>query len=398
MKIQIKVRAICVASVLYFMSVSSPGVAGAPTVVYRHVHSTDLPQLLESGPSGNLAAFKKAILTQVEDCVKNPSQRQYQLDDRKISMRDWCVVTGRRVLAIAGQVHTLKDLFKRLRVELDWYRSSGTNQSDQVTFTGYYSPSLEASRKPQGPFVYPIYKKPTDLVLVNLNGKKVWRRKNRDGSYSLYDDRKAIDLDGSLQGKGLEIAYARDLLSVFILQVQGSGILNIHEPDGSTSRVMINYAAQNGHPYVALRRVLQEQGVADEYLTIPGMRKWFDENQKLLIPTLIKNPSYVFFAEGKDGPYGATSLILTPWHSVAIDPQFTPLAGLLMTSAQRPHFVGGELKGWKPFTSLVLAQDTGGAIVGPGRVDFYFGEDSYSELAGGHMNQTGELYLGVVRD
>jgi membrane-bound lytic murein transglycosylase A len=158
----------------------------------------------------------------------------------------------------------------------------------------------------------------------------------------------------------------------------------------------VNYAASNGHPWVSIAKILRSEGVPEEYLTIPGVRKYFDLYPDRMMPTLIQNPSYVYFQFDGDGPYGSDSVLLSPRHSVAIDTRVFPQGAVTMFSTQRPDMKGDEFEGWKDFTTLAVTQDTGGAIVGPGHVDIYWGDDDYAEQASGRMQQNGTLYMAVI--
>jgi len=167
---------------------------------------------------------------------------------------------------------------------------------------------------------------------------------------------------------GREIVWVDDALEAFFLQVQGSGRVQL--PDGSVIRV--GYADTNGQPYRSIGRVLIERGeLSFEQASMQGIQAWTRANPARRDELLNQNPSYVFFRElpvgdPNAGPVGALNVPLTPGYSVAVDPQFVPLGAPVLLSTQHPS-TGA------PLQRLVLAQDTGGAIRGPIRFDFFWG-------------------------
>ncbi len=345
---------------------------------------------------GAYAEYVAGLHREVDSCKKLVKEKEVQpgftFGKRKVRLKQWCVETGQAILDYAKQADSFKKLYALLLKNMEWYRVGSKQNPNPMKITGYYFPTVEASLNPDSLYRYPIYQKPDDLVYVNVNGKKVWRKKNADGEYELYHDRHAIDHDGVLKGRGFEIAYAKDLLSVANLQVEGSGQLLIEAPQGFSKKLIVNYAAQNGRSYVALRRILKEKGVEEKYLTQQGQKQYFTEHPEELENVLNQNPSYVFFKESEMGPLGATGTILTASHSIAIDRKFNPLSAFGIMKSKRAVFNNkDELLGFEDFVTFIITQDVGGAINGTDRIDYYFGEDHYAELAAGVMNQEGEL-------
>lgn len=364
-----------------------------PTQSLRKISATELPSLT---PDGSWADLQISLRRQLASCAKLDPSEIWKFGKRRVSRRTWCTDTSAAFLALMRESRGFSELFEKAKQKFEWYQSIGRDQQGSVLFTGYYSPLLSGTTQPDSQFRYPLYRKPDDLVLVEINGKKVWRKKNSDGTFSPYFDRKAIDVDGVLAGQGLEIAYIDDFFSASIFHVQGSGSIRIELPDGSHKRMMLNYAAQNGHPYVSPRKILADQGVPEEYLTIPGQRRYFQENPDKLVSTLIQNPSYIFFTESDEGPYGVEEILLSPGHSIAVDLRHFPVGALAFFKSERPVLDGRTVVRWEPFTRFAMNQDTGGAIRGPGRVDIYWGEDEYAEIAAGTMAQSGALYFAIL--
>lgn len=242
--------------------------------------------------------------------------------------------------------------------------------------TGYYEPEIVGSRTRGPGFAVPVYKRPPDLVDVDLGlfsddlkGRKIRGRLDRQTLMPYYD-RAAID-DGALAGKGLEIAWAADPIEFFFLQIQGSGRLRL--PDGQIMR--IGYDSQNGREYLAVGRTLRDRGVLKPgQATMDGIISWLRANPDEGRALMRQNKSYVFFRELKGaGPLGAMEVPLTPGGSVAADPSFVPLGA--------PLWLG---EGPAGLERIWVAQDTGGAIKGANRFDTFWGAgDEARRIAGG---------------
>lgn len=356
----------------------------------RKVNSSELPDL---PPEGDVASLTLAVRRQLDQCAKQDEQETFVFGERTVTRKEWCLKLGNALLQLAVEEKTMARVWERARTEFEWYQSVGDDGRGSVLFTGYHFPSLPARTTPDARFKYPLYRQPNDLVRVMENGQLVWRRKTADQQYVPYFTRAEIDGGGALAGQGLEVGYVADPLDAAIFQIEGAGALLFPGPQGTERRVILNYAAQNGHPYVGIAQILRDQGVASEFLTVPGMRRYFATNPEALTPVLNQNPSYVFFREGLEGPYGK-EVLLTPGHSIAIDPSAFPYGALTFFKAQRPTQDGSA---FVDFSRLALTQDTGGAIRGPGRVDIYWGEDAYAETASGLMSSRGTLFLAVPR-
>ncbi|WP_250645459.1 murein transglycosylase A [Salidesulfovibrio onnuriiensis] len=266
----------------------------------------------------------------------------------------------------------------------------------QTLMTGYYEPWLEASPVRTEEFKYPLYGLPADHKMVDLGqfhprwkGQQLVYRMTEDGIVPYYD-RKAIDGQGALDGKGNELGWARDLVDVFMLQVQGSGRLVM--PDGSVRHIL--YAGKNGHPYVSVGKVLIDQGlVPREEMSMKRIKRFFEENPDKCREMLFRNPSYVFFRLHDEGPFGSIGKVLTPMVSVAVDRNYVPLGSLMLLDSVIPRVGGG---GEKEFRSLVTAQDTGGAIKNT-RCDLFCGTGTDAEYLAGHLQHNATLYMLVSK-
>lgn len=267
-------------------------------------------------------------------------------------------------------------------------------------FTSYYEPAIEASLTPSSVYAYPIYAVPDDLQVLDLTpfhprfkGQRlIYRVQN--GKIVPYHDRLAIDSDNRLAGKGLEVAWAKDPVDIFFLQIQGSGRLIL--PDGREMHVL--YAGKNGRQYVSLGRVMKEMGLLDpDNVSMQSIRAYLDQHPHRTKELLGTNPSYVFFRLSDNGPYGAINQPLTARVSLAVDPALLPLGGLLAFTVPLPEKgPDGAFRPGSPFTGIGLAQDTGGAIKGH-RLDFFSGYGDDATWIAGHMNTPGTVWLLLPR-
>lgn len=257
--------------------------------------------------------------------------------------------------------------------------------------TGYYEPVVRGSRAKKKPYLTPVFGPPADLVVVDLA--------------DLYPELKHMRLRGRIEGRKLIPYFSRadwaseekrragdallwvaDPIDFFFLQIQGSGQVVLD--DGG--RVRIGYADQNGHPYRSVGTWLIEQGELQAgQASMQGIKAWAEKNPKRLQELLNTNPSLVFFRElpvNGDGPPGALGVPLTPERSIAVDPRHTPLGAPVWLATSHPNSD-------QPLSRLMLAQDTGGAIRGPVRADFYWGSGTEAGTRAGRMKQPGRMWV-----
>lgn len=266
--------------------------------------------------------------------------------------------------------------------------------------TGYYEPLLQGARLPDGQHRYPLYRRPPDLVSVDLGlfdpelqGRRVAGRVDR-GKLVPYADRAAID-GGALAGRDLELLWVDDPVQRFFLEIQGSGQVRL--PDGAIVRV--GYADQNGRPYRAIGKDLIELGaIPREQMSMQAIRDWLEAHPDQAQAMMARNASFVFFREMPElatapGPVGAQGAPLTPGRSLAVDRKFLPLGAPVWLDSTAPYADGD-----RPLRRLVVAQDTGGAIKGPVRGDVFWGAGPQAEQLAGHMKSPGRLYILLPRE
>jgi membrane-bound lytic murein transglycosylase A len=262
--------------------------------------------------------------------------------------------------------------------------------------TGYYEPLLRGSRRPSARYRFPVYGVPDDLLVIDLSElypelKGMRLRGRREGRRVVpYYDRAQIE-EGRAAVHGKEIAWVDDAVDLFFLQIQGSGRLRLD--DGSTLR--LGYADQNGHPYRSIGRWLVERGELPlDKASMQGIREWARQNPGRLNEMLNHNASYVFFRElpsDSPGPLGALGVPLTARRSIAVDPRFVPLGAPVYVATTWPNST-------KPLNRLVLAQDTGGAIRGAVRADFFWGFGAEATREAGRMRQPLLMWVLLPKD
>jgi membrane-bound lytic murein transglycosylase A len=264
-------------------------------------------------------------------------------------------------------------------------------------FTGYFEPEVEGSLARSQAFPCPILARPADLVTLPqgeiLAGSDVPLssvRRQVDGRLLAYPDRAAID-KGALAGQGLELVWLRDRVEVFIIQVQGSARVRL--ADGNAIR--LRYAGRNGWPYTSIGRLLIEKGaVAAEAMSLEALTGWLRANPEDAQALMRRNASYVFFAIDEalgpdDGPIGGAGLSLTRSRSIAIDRSLWPYGLPFWIDVDRPE-PEGRFGRWQ---RLVIGQDTGAAIVGPGRVDVFFGSGAAAGALAGRQRHHGRAFV-----
>ena len=269
------------------------------------------------------------------------------------------------------------------------YAVVSSESGDSGLITGYYEPIIDGSRTPSAAHRYPIYGVPADLVVVDLGAVSAETRPLRlrgrlDGRRLVpYYSRGEIDARGDFAAP--VIAWSGDPVELFFLQIQGSGQVRLENGE----RIRVGYADQNGHPYRSLGRHLIERGeLVLEQASMQGIKVWAAANPQKLQEALNQNPSYVFFRElpATDGPIGALNIPLHAERSLAVDRRFVPLGAPVYLATTFPLSE-------EPLERLMSAHDTGGAIRGVVRADFYWGTGPEAGAQAGRMRQQGRMWL-----
>lgn len=273
------------------------------------------------------------------------------------------------------------------------YKVVNADGSDNGLVTGYYEPLLRGSRKRGGPYQTPLYRAPEDLLTIDLASvypdlKNMRLRGRVVGNKVVpYFSRAELLQSGALNGK--ELVWVDDPVEAFFLQVQGSGRVVLND---SQETVRLAYADQNGYPYKSIGRYLVDKGeMSLSQASAQGIKAWVVANPTRQNELLNVNPSYIFFKEEKitdpsKGPKGAMGLPLTPQRSIAVDPQHIPLGAPVFLATTQPNSEA-------TLQRLVLAQDTGGAIRGAVRADYFWGFGNEAGEKAGGMKQRGLMWV-----
>ncbi|MFK8105083.1 MAG: murein transglycosylase A [Saprospiraceae bacterium] len=254
------------------------------------------------------------------------------------------------------------------------HRIKGKDGRGNVHFTGYFTPVLKVKKTADAVYKYPFYTRPKNWV-----GK--------------LPTREQIDGEGVLKNKGLELAYAKNLVDIYFMQVQGSGV--VEYPDGSQQ--LFAFDGSNGHRYRSIGKYMIAQGITTpENVSLTRLRKFFDQNPALLEEVLFVNSSYVFFTPAKSmKTTGAGVVPLTTDYSIAVDPRYIPLGSCVLAAVpvldKRRNFSHHEFR-------LLLAQDIGGAIKGAGHVDLYTGVGRNAQRKASALHHYGGLWLLLPKD
>lgn len=265
-------------------------------------------------------------------------------------------------------------------------------QTREGLFTGYYEPQLRAAAEGDEKAT-PLYARPDDMITVNLGdfrpelkGEQISGRV-KGVQLVPYHTRAEIEA-GALTGRAEVLALVDDPVDAFFLHIQGSG--QVVQSDGSIAR--IGYAAQNGHKYVAIGRELIARGVmTKEDVSMQSIRVWLEQNPDQAQDLMNANPSYIFFQHlGEAGPLGAEGVVLTPHRSLAVDRRRIPYGAPVFIDVNAPE---GEGR----ISQLMIAQDTGGAIRGAVRGDYFWGAGSDAAHKAGLMKSRGHAWLLLPR-
>ena len=276
------------------------------------------------------------------------------------------------------------------------YKTTNVDGADSGLITGYYQPILKGSRIKSAKYPFPLYTTPPDLITVELDGLfpelKYKRVRGRVVGNKLvpYFNRAEIETDNS-PIKGRELVYIDNIVDVFFLQIQGSGVVQFENGE----QIMVGYADQNGHSYNSVGRLLIERGeLTSANASMAGIKNWVKNNPLKFRELLNNNPSFVFFRElpsGLPGPIGALGVPILAERAVAVDPKFVPLGAPVFLSTTQPN-------NNKPLKRLMMAQDTGGAIKGGVRADFFWGAGAEAGAKAGAMKQSGKIWVLLPKE
>lgn len=273
---------------------------------------------------------------------------------------------------------------------------TGSDQPGQVT--GFYEPVVNARRECDRQFSTPIYARPPDLVAINNENRPAgidqsyrFGRQVSDGVIEAYFDRSQINA-GAISKTTAAIAFLEDPIEAFFIHIQGAARLELQ--DGTTMR--ITYDGKSGHPFTAIGKLLvQRKEIDAKHVSMQNIKKWLRSHPEQAARLMEENKSYIFFKQSEStglghGPIAAAKVPLTTGRSLAVD--------RLIHTFGTPIFVNAESVNGDPFSRLMIAQETGSAIVGPTRGDIFFGSGEEAGEAAGAVNSKCEFTVLVPKD
>ncbi|MCC6361419.1 MAG: MltA domain-containing protein [Phycisphaerales bacterium] len=301
------------------------------------------------------------------------------------------VASLQALLLVLQQAQSPQDFDAAIRERFDVYQSVGCDDRGTVLYTGYYTPIFEGRKQREGPFQYPLYKAPPDLV-ADAEGN-VQGRRTPDGRMVPYMTRREIEQSGQLEGT--ELAWLKSPFEAYVVTVQGSAKLRL--ADGSLWE--IGYAGNNGHDYVPIAKAMIADGaIRAEDLSLQTLLRYFRDHPQDVSKYAWQNPRYVFFKETSGGPFGSIGVPVTSFRSVATDKQIFPRAAPAFLDTQLPQAdVNGNVT-QMPYGEFACDQDTGGAIRAAGRCDVYMGVGAAAESLAGRTYAEGRLYYIFLKD
>lgn len=339
--------------------------------------------------------YREALRTFLVSCdaiVRKSPDQPFGGDPRMGTVGEWVAICeGAKEYADAPQQAV------RYFIESNFepYTVAGDGKREGL-FTGYFEPELDGSWEPGGRYTVPLYTRPDDVIGANLGQfREEWEGTNIagrivDGQYVPYFTRAEINA-GALAGRGLELLWVDDAVDAFFLHIQGSGRVTL--PGGGYVRV--GYAGRNGHRYVPIGRELVAIGaLTQDTVSMPSIRAWLDTHALAAQDLMNRNPSYIFFRVLEEtAPVGAQGVPLTPGRSLAVDARHIPYGVPIWLDTRDPR----DEKRRTPLRRLMVAQDTGSAIKGGVRGDFFWGAGQMAAYAAGVMKEPGVYYVLLPR-
>lgn len=253
-------------------------------------------------------------------------------------------------------------------------------------FTGYHTLTVSGSLESRGPFVFPVYSRPE-------SGADVLR------------SRSAIDFHGALLDKGLELFYAKDLFTLYLLHTEGSGFVRLTNK-GVSRDFYVTFAGTNKRPWRWISTYMLEKGwIANP--SVAAVRRYLDAHPEKHEEIFSTCPGYVYFQLSNEPPLGCDQAVVTDGRTIATDKELYAFKGLLAyVSSERPVDNGDydldqedvSRIPFQPFSRFVLDQDTGGAIKGKGRADIYFGKDPYAQYAATYQARAGKMFFFMASE
>ncbi len=275
------------------------------------------------------------------------------------------------------------------------YLLLGNDGEKEGLITGYYEPILKGSLTKSEKYPYPIYQKPHDIVTIDLSDQyeelAEYRLRGRVIGNRVIPYSSREQIENSEDDALVPICFVEDKVERFFMQIQGSGKVKLE--DGTILNV--GYAEQNGWPYYAIGRKLIEDGhIPQEDISLQSIKGWLEQNPKRVDEILNLNQSYIFFQKSEKGATGSLGVELVANRNLAVDRKYIPLGFPVFIDTTNPLDN-------TPIQQLMVAADTGGAIKGEIRADFFFGTGEVAKELAGKMKQKGKLFIlipNIIKD
>lgn len=335
----------------------------------------------------NFQDFAQAYNRSCEAVLKKSSQNLFGANDKFGKAQEWQIACRKFKKINQGNTTDMRHFFEQ---NFTPYIATAGSDSEGL-FTGYYEASLNGSKIRKAPYLYPLRARPDDLVMVNLGefrdelkGQRIAGRV-KGGNLKPYETHAEIVAGRLPKNQDRALIWVDSPIDAFFIQIQGSGVVALD--DGTTMRV--GYAGQNGHPYYAIGRELVKKGaLRKDEVSLQSIKKWMKDNPDQAQSLMTTNKSYVFFRELEGaGPVGGQSVPLTAQRSLAIDRSIIPYGMPVWLSAEHPA------EGQEDINRLMVTQDTGGAIRGPVRGDYFWGYGAKAESMAGTMKSKGRYWF-----
>ncbi len=345
-------------------------------------------------PSWNNEDYKDFAQAYQRSCnriLKRNSQSNFDENPIFGKMQEWQIACRKFDKINSKNPTALRQFFEQ---NFTVYKVYGDNDPTGL-FTGYYEASLKGSKTRKGSYQYPLRARPDDLVMVDLGefreelkGQRIAGRV-KSGRLKPYETHGEIAAGQLPSSQDKTLVWVDSAVDAFFIQIQGSGIVSLD--NGNIMRV--GYAGQNGHPYYAIGRELIKRGaLSKDNVSMQSIRDWLIQNPTQAREVMETNKSYVFFNEiDGEGPVGGEGIALTPMRSLAIDHSIIPYGMPAFISVEHPTEQN------KKINRLMMAQDTGGAIRGPVRGDFFWGYGTKAEELAGKMKSEGQYWFLIPK-
>jgi membrane-bound lytic murein transglycosylase A len=374
---------------------STPEFEATPETALRRASDRILRELVDDG---DLSSLELALERNLSWLAGQPAGRSFTFGPRQVSAGE--LREGLELFASwVAEAPPPAELASRLAEAFEAWVDVADGRS-RMTVTGYYEPLIDGSLQRTDEYAVPIYGPPRDIFRIDLGEfRDEWEGRRvtgllRGDRLLPYPDRREIRTGGRLRGR--EIAWARDPVELFFVEIQGSGALRLE----GGGELRIGYAGANGRQYRSIGKLLIDEGrIPRERMSMQALREYLERHPEEVERVLDHNESQVFFRVLDGPPVGSLGVPVTPGRSIATDHRLLPPGALGFLLTEIPT-VGpdGATVAEGPLRRFVLNQDTGGAIRGAARADFFWGRGEEAARRAGLMNQPGRLYFLVPRD